>query len=133
VNQVEKDMAYMIASGQWWLNEKWFFGVFPLVALVIATAISVHKKMDLEQFFVVSVFSWIGVCLVALFLYHTSWNEMKIHFANWMNAFAPVADNSGFVFKRSGLHDAFWVFIFIVFFGGWYFIYEDSKPKKPKA
>ena len=95
MNSIEADMKYMIESGQWSLNGKWVFVVFPLIGIVLALAMSRYKGWDFQQFLIASVFSWITVFLVGVFIYHTTITDMIWHIERWVDVFRPVEDNTG--------------------------------------
>lgn len=123
-------MAYMISSGQWWFDEKLVFVVFPLIAIAFSAAITRYKGWKFEEFLITSVFSWIAICEIGIFIYHTTLTDMIWHINRWVAIFSPVEDNTGMVLNRPPGYMAFWVFIFIVFLGISWIMYKDLKQKK---
>lgn len=90
-------LAQRIASGEYWLNETWFFVWFPLIAIGIYSIIRFGYKLEWEWI----PFVYIAVCLFAVIAYHWhsgSWNTI---IAGWINAIAWPTDKTGVELNRN--------------------------------
>lgn len=87
-------LAQKLASGEYWLNETWFFVWLPLITVAVYVIIRLRYRTEWEWLPLLYVL----VCSVVLVLYHSpgDWNTI---ISGWIDAVSWPTDKTGVQFN----------------------------------
>lgn len=94
---IEQELAQKIASGEYWLNEAWFFVWLPLIAIAIYSIIRLRYKLEWEWI----PFVYIAVCCVVLTGYHWNTGSWETIIAGCIDALSWPVDTTGVEINRN--------------------------------
>ena len=110
-------LAQKIASGEYWLNETWFFFWLPLITIAFYVLIRLRYGLEWEW----NPLLYTLVCNVALVLYHSpgDWDTI---ISGWINAISLPTNNTGIQITRHNfvakyLEEIYLVLLFAVIYG----------------